>query len=95
MVYFIRSNVNTEQVDKTFGITLFYKRVLKKLIAPLQQALIQKKMCPGCTRSLDEQLERIPRLNQTEQVSCECGRIFIYDKQLDTYRRALASELSK
>lgn len=67
--------------------------MIKQLIAPLQQALIQKKMCPGCTRNLDQQFTRITRINQTEQVNCECGRIFIYDKQLETYRRALQSEV--
>jgi predicted nucleic acid-binding Zn-ribbon protein len=67
--------------------------MLKKLIAPLQVALLQKKLCPGCTRSLDEQLNRITRINQTEQVECECGRIYIYDKQLEIYRRALDNEV--
>jgi hypothetical protein len=67
--------------------------MLKKLIAPLQQILVQKKMCPGCTRNLDEQRDRTSRINQTEQVVCTCGRIFIYDKQLEIYRRALASEV--
>ncbi len=67
--------------------------MLKKLIAPLQASLIQKKMCPGCMRSLDEQYDRLTRMNQTEQVTCECGRIFIYDKQVETYRRALENEV--
>lgn len=67
--------------------------MLKQLIAPLQEALMQKKLCPGCTRQLDQQLTRHSKLNQTELVTCECGRIFVYDKQLDTYRRALQSEI--
>jgi hypothetical protein len=67
--------------------------MLKQLIAPLQEALIQKQLCPGCTRQLDQQLDRKTRINQTELVTCECGRIFVYDKQLDTYRRALQSEV--
>lgn len=67
--------------------------MLKQLIAPLQQILLQKKQCPGCTRNLDQQYNRLTRINQTEQVACECGRVFIYDKQLDTYRRALTSEV--
>lgn len=67
--------------------------MLKKLIEPLQLVLLQRKQCPGCTRSLDHQYTRIVRMNQTEQVNCECGRIYIYDKQVDSYRRALASEV--
>lgn len=67
--------------------------MLKQLIAPLQQSLLQKKMCPACMRTLDQQYKRVPKLNQTEQVTCECGRIFIYSKEVDTYRRALQSEV--
>jgi hypothetical protein len=67
--------------------------MLKKLIEPLQQILLQKKQCPGCTRNLDEQYDRLTRINQTEQVNCACGRIFIYDRTLDVYRRALTEEV--
>jgi predicted nucleic acid-binding Zn-ribbon protein len=67
--------------------------MLKKLIAPLQENLLQRKMCPGCMRHLDEQHERQVKINQTEQVTCECGRIYIYDRRLDNYRRALLSEV--
>jgi len=69
--------------------------MLKKLISPLQLMLLQRKLCPGCTRNLDEQPKRLTRMNQTEQITCSCGRIFIYDKQLDTYRRALDAEVRK
>ncbi len=67
--------------------------MIKKLVAPLQQVLLQRHSCPGCTRNLDQQYERSSRINQTEQVVCECGRIFIYDRQLDIYRRALKEEV--
>lgn len=67
--------------------------MLKKLIAPLQLVLLQKHLCPGCTRNLDQQYTRMTRINQTEQVNCECGRVFIYDRQLDVYRRALTEEV--
>jgi hypothetical protein len=67
--------------------------MLKKLIAPLQESLIQRKMCAGCMRYLDEQHDRKTKINQTEQVTCECGRIYIYDRRFDTYRRALESEV--
>jgi len=62
--------------------------MLKKLIEPMQMVLLQKKFCPGCTRKLDSQKNRTIRSNNTEKVVCECERIFIYDKELDTYRRA-------
>lgn len=66
--------------------------MLKKLITPFQQVLLQRQLCPGCVRDLNAQLERQARMNQTEQVVCECGRVFIFDKQLDIYRRALPQE---
>ncbi len=69
--------------------------MLKKLIAPLQESLLQKKLCPGCMRQLDQQYNRKTKINQTEQVNCECGRIFIFDKNLDVYRRALENEVEK
>lgn len=67
--------------------------MIKKLIAPLQKILIQKKLCPACTSDLSLVKDRKPKRNDTEFVTCNCGRIFVYDKDLDIYRRALESEL--
>lgn len=67
--------------------------MLKNLIAPLQKILLQKKLCPACTNDLTKMTERIPKRNDTELVTCKCGRIFIYDKDLDIYRRALLEEV--
>ncbi len=59
----------------------------------MQSVLLQKKYCPGCTRKLDSQKNRVTRSNSTEKVTCDCDRIFIYDKELDTYRRATFQEV--
>ncbi|MBD3362629.1 hypothetical protein GF362_02825 [Candidatus Dojkabacteria bacterium] len=67
--------------------------MLKKLIAPLQKILLQKKLCPACTSDLTIIKDRKPKRNDTEIVTCRCGRIFIYDKDLDLYRRALLDEI--
>jgi len=67
--------------------------MLKKLIEPLQKVLLSKKLCPACTRSLDDQKNREIRNHGTERVTCECGRIYIYDRNLDSYRRALFDEI--
>lgn len=67
--------------------------MLKKLIAPFQERLLEKKVCPGCLQNLEHQYNRKINLNQTEQVTCNCGRIYIYDKELDKYRRAIMSEV--
>ena len=67
--------------------------MLKKLIAPLQRVLLSRKYCPACTRNLDDIKDRQIRNNGTERVTCVCGRIFIYDRKLDKYRRALKDEV--
>jgi hypothetical protein len=67
--------------------------MLKKLISPLQDVLLSRKFCPGCTRSLDDQKNRQLRHNGTERIICECSRIYIFDRELDLYRRALVEEV--
>ncbi|MCA9386253.1 hypothetical protein KC717_06435 [Candidatus Dojkabacteria bacterium] len=67
--------------------------MIKKLIAPLQKILLQKKLCPACTSDLTKEKDRKTRRADTEVVTCKCGRIFIYDKDLDIYRRALEEEV--
>ena len=67
--------------------------MIKKLISPLQKVLIAKKFCPGCTRSLDDLKNREIRNNGTERIRCECGRVYIYDRDMDIYRRALIEEV--
>ncbi len=68
--------------------------MIKKLIAPLQKILLQKKLCPACTVDLTTLKNREPRRNDTELVTCICSRIFVYDKDLDIYRRALNEEVN-
>ena len=67
--------------------------MLKNLIAPLQKILLQKKLCPACTEDLTKIKNRKPKRIDTEFVTCTCGRIFVYDKELDVYRRALLEEI--
>jgi len=67
--------------------------MIKKLISPLQSILLSRKFCPACTRPLDDQKNREIRNNGTERVTCDCGRIFIYDKELENYRRAMFNEV--
>lgn len=67
--------------------------MIKKLIEPLQKVLVQKKMCPACTRPLSKATLKESRSNGTELIVCECERVFIFDRDLDIYRRALVEEL--
>lgn len=69
--------------------------MLKKLIKPLQDILIQKKMCPGCTQSLTKAKVIKKKFDGSDIVECQCSRLFVHDRKLDIYRRALIQEISK
>lgn len=64
---------------------------IKNLIAPFQRILIAKRLCPACTVSLDK-AERKPFTEETEMAICSCRRMFVYDKETDSYRRATVRE---
>lgn len=66
--------------------------MIKKLISPLQTILLQKKMCPGCTTPLEKGVVS-QKSEHSELLTCQCGRIFVHERKLDTYRRALPEEL--
>jgi len=68
--------------------------MLKTLISPLQKVLLQKKLCVACTRSLDKAKVLDNRID-VDIVQCECTRIFVHDKDLDVYRRAVDDDLTK
>jgi len=66
--------------------------MIKKLIAPLQKLLMQKKICPACTRPLNKS-KIIGTVKDGKLVVCGCGRIFVLNKELLIYRRAIDSDL--
>lgn len=66
--------------------------MIKKLIAPLQKLLMQKRICPACTRPLNK-AKVIGTVQDGKLLVCGCGRIFVLDKKLLTYRRAIDSDL--
>jgi hypothetical protein len=71
--------------------------VIKKLISPFQKVLLNKRLCPGCTMPLDR-AKKFPFDTNEEMTICQCKRMFIYDKNSDSYRRATfreAEEFSK
>ena len=68
--------------------------MIKKLIAPLQKILMQKRICPACTRPLNR-ARVIGKIDNDNIVACKCGRIFVYDHQKLSYQRALDSDLEK
>jgi hypothetical protein len=66
--------------------------MFKKIIAPIQSWLLSRGQCVGCGMPLS-QAKREDRGDGTEKITCKCGRIFIYNKDKDKYRRALFEEV--
>ncbi|MFZ5933126.1 MAG: hypothetical protein ACOYT7_03590 [Patescibacteria group bacterium] len=66
--------------------------MFKNVIAPIQAWLLSQGRCVGCGRELSAG-KREKRKDATEKVTCECGRIFIYDPRTKKYRRALLEEV--
>ena len=65
--------------------------MIKNLITPIQAWLLSQKKCVGCGTALSKGDRKLVRGQTT--VTCRCGRIFIYDKDKDSYRRALFDEV--
>jgi hypothetical protein len=68
--------------------------MIKRLIAPLQKLLMQKRICPACTRPLNK-ARVIGKVDGRNVVACKCGRVFVYDHQKLSYQRALQSDLEQ
>lgn len=68
--------------------------MLKKLIAPLQKIILQKKYCPGCTRSLSKG-KIIGENDEEKLIVCKCKRIFVHELEMDTFRRAILNDITR
>lgn len=72
---------------------------MKKFWVPVkdrvQSELIKRGFCVGCGKSLkDAQRAGYPDEEKLEFVTCSCQRIFVYDKQINSYRRAQFDEVT-
>jgi len=65
--------------------------MIKNLISPIQAWLLSQGRCVGCGTPLSKGRKKIVRGKTT--VTCQCGRIFIYNPKTNSYRRALFSEI--
>lgn len=65
--------------------------MFKNLISPIQAWLLSQGRCVGCNTPLSKGAKKEVRGNTT--ITCQCGRIFIYDPIKKTYRRALFDEV--
>ena len=70
------------------------KLMIKKLIAPLQKLLMQKRICPACARQLSKAI-LIGKLDERDVVVCKCSRVFVYDPKGLIFVRALDNDLTK
>lgn len=66
--------------------------MFKNVIAPIQAWLLSQGRCVGCGKELSDG-KRTEGKDEVEKVACSCGRIFIYDKKIKKYRRALLEEV--
>lgn len=68
--------------------------MIKKLISPFQRVLLSKGLCPGCTVPLTKS-RILPFDKNGDMVICKCRRMFIKDKNTESYRRATLKEEEK
>lgn len=66
--------------------------MFKNIIAPVQAWLLSRGKCVGCGAQLKKG-KKEKRKEGTFKVTCKCGRIFIHDKEKNSYRRALFEEV--
>jgi DNA-directed RNA polymerase subunit RPC12/RpoP len=62
--------------------------MFKNMIAPVQAWLLSQGKCVGCGKEL-------PRKQGSGlvQVTCPCGRVYMYDPTAEAYRRATLEEI--
>lgn len=74
------------------GIYLNKKYMFKKIIKPIQEGLLKKKQCPGCTKPL-KNAQELKEISKTKKlVQCRCKRIYILDLETGIYKRATFDE---
>lgn len=65
--------------------------MFKNLISPIQAWLLSQGRCVGCGDTLSH--GRKSTVKDRELATCRCGRIFVYDPQTGSYRRAMFDEI--
>jgi len=65
---------------------------MKKIIAPFQNVLLERRLCVGCTYPLDK-ARIIGNLSDNRiMVECKCKRRYVFDKEMNCYQRATFAE---
>ena len=63
--------------------------MLKNIIAPVQAWLLYQGKCVGCGKKLPRDINAVGY----KQVTCSCGRIYMYDAVAKKFRRATFEEI--
>lgn len=61
--------------------------MFKNIIAPVQAWLLSQGKCVGCGKELERKKGK-----DMVQVTCSCRRIYMYDPQNESFRRANFNE---
>lgn len=62
--------------------------MLKNILGPVQAWLMSQGKCVGCGKNLP-----VKTGAGMVRVDCVCGRIYMYDPEVQKYRRALVNEI--
>ena len=66
--------------------------MIKKIIRPFQDILIEKRLCVGCTYPLDK-AKRLGHISDNRVVvECKCKRRYVLQKETNEYQRATMAE---
>ena len=67
--------------------------MIKTVLAPVQGWILLQGKCVGCGKNLTLG-KKINLKNNTNQIICYCGRIYIFSKRTGKYRRAHLNEIN-
>jgi hypothetical protein len=65
----------------------------KKIIEPLQNWLLSSGRCVGCGKEIAKSENRKTKGAGEELVTCDCRRVYVFNKKKAAYRRALLNEI--
>lgn len=69
--------------------------MIKGLLEAIKAVLLKRKLCTGCTLSLDMSVKRFKCDEDLEIVTCRCGRRYFYEQSTETYRNLTEEEYQK
>jgi DNA-directed RNA polymerase subunit RPC12/RpoP len=73
-------------------ITDMTKTVLKQIIGPIQQWLLEEGKCVSCGGALSSHLKGNGIESGTEVINCPCGQNYLYMSKAKLYKRLTANK---